>query len=80
MGVEKYEKEAYPKVEEILKPYVITPVDFKHYTLKTTVCELFVEALAAEVPARPMSSRGSDAAPAFFFRNSLVPIRIGVHV
>ena len=35
------------KVEEILKPYVITPIEFKHYSLETTVCERFVEALAA---------------------------------
>ena len=46
-AAEKYEKEVYPKVEEILKPYVITPVNFKHYILETTVCERFVEAVAA---------------------------------
>ena len=47
LAAEKYEKEVYPKVEEILKPYVITPVNFKHYILETTVCERFVEAVAA---------------------------------
>ncbi|PYX06572.1 MAG: hypothetical protein DMG88_17925 [Acidobacteria bacterium] len=45
--VEKYEREAYPKVEEILKPYLVTPVTFKHYTVETTLCERFVETLAA---------------------------------
>ncbi len=45
--VERYEREVYPKVEEILKPYLTTPVTFKHYELETTLCQHFVEALAA---------------------------------
>ncbi len=45
--VEKYEREVYPKVEEILKPYLVTPVTFKHYNVETTLCERFVETLAA---------------------------------
>jgi heme-degrading monooxygenase HmoA len=44
---ERYEREVYPKVEEIVKPYLTTPVTFKHYSLETTLCEHFVEALAA---------------------------------
>jgi len=47
MGVEKYEKEVCPRSRKFLKPYVITPIEFKHYSLETTVCERFVEALAA---------------------------------
>jgi hypothetical protein len=45
--VEKYERDVYPKVEEILKPYLTTPVTFKHYELETRLAEHFVEALAA---------------------------------
>jgi len=45
--VEKYEREVYPRVEEILKPYLVTPVTFKHYNVETTLCERFVETLAA---------------------------------
>jgi heme-degrading monooxygenase HmoA len=45
--VEKYEREVYPKVEVILKPYLVTPVTFKHYTVETTLCDRFVETLAA---------------------------------
>jgi hypothetical protein len=45
--VERYEREVYPKVEEILKPYLSTPVTFKHYSVETTLCEHFVEALTA---------------------------------
>jgi heme-degrading monooxygenase HmoA len=44
---ERYEREMYPKVEGILKPYLTTPVSFKHYTLETKLCQHFVEALTA---------------------------------
>jgi hypothetical protein len=44
---EKYERDVYPKVEEILRPYLTRPVTFKHYIVETSLCERFVEALAA---------------------------------
>ena len=44
---ERYEREIYPKVEGILKPYMATPVTFKHYNVETSVCQHFVEALTA---------------------------------
>jgi len=44
---ERYEREVYPKVEGILKPYLSTPVNFKYYTVETSLCEHFVEALTA---------------------------------
>jgi len=44
---ERYEREVYPKVEGILKPYLTTPVTFKHYNVETSVCQHFVEALTA---------------------------------
>jgi heme-degrading monooxygenase HmoA len=44
---ERYEREFYPKVLDILKPVLTTPVKVNYYTLETTVCEHFVEALAA---------------------------------
>ena len=44
---ERYEREFYPRVSEILKPYLITPVTVKPYTVETTLCEHFVESLAA---------------------------------
>jgi hypothetical protein len=35
---ERYEREVYPKVEEIVKPYLTTPVvTFRHYILETVV-------------------------------------------
>src|ERR1700740_824878 len=44
---ERYEREAYPKVEGIVKPYLTTPVTFKHYNVETSLCQHFVEALTA---------------------------------
>jgi len=44
---EQYEQNAYPKVAEIVKPYLATPVIVKHYTVETSVCPSFEEAFAA---------------------------------
>lgn len=43
----RYEKETYAKVNEILKPYLKTPIAVKPYVVETTVCKHFVEALVA---------------------------------
>ena len=45
--IERYEREVFLKVEEILKPYLLTPLTYKHYEVETTLCEHFVQALAA---------------------------------
>ena len=47
LDAERYEREVYPKVEGILNPYLTTPVTFKHYTVETSLCQHFVEALTA---------------------------------
>ncbi len=44
---ERFEREIYPKVLDILKPFLKTPVEVNYYSLETTLCEHFVEALAA---------------------------------
>jgi hypothetical protein len=44
---ERYGREVFPKVEEILKPYLTTPITYKQYNVETTLCEHFVQALAA---------------------------------
>ena len=44
---ERYEREFYPKDLDILKRFLTTPVNVNYYKLETTVCEHFVEALAA---------------------------------
>lgn len=44
---ERYEQTVYPKVAEIVKPYLSTPITFKHYVVETSICPEFMEALAA---------------------------------
>jgi quinol monooxygenase YgiN len=46
-NAERYEREVFPKVEGILKPYLTTPSTYKAYNVETTLCEHFVQALAA---------------------------------
>ena len=43
---ERYEKEFYPKVSGIIKPYVTTPIAVRPYTVETTLCQHFVDELA----------------------------------
>ncbi|MGA8540185.1 MAG: hypothetical protein WB566_11850 [Terriglobales bacterium] len=44
---ERYEREMYPKVEGILKPYLATKVACLHYNVETSLCQHFVAALTA---------------------------------
>ncbi|HEX6504953.1 MAG TPA: hypothetical protein VF011_17065 [Terriglobales bacterium] len=44
---EVYMKEAFPKVEQILKTYLTAPINWKLLRVETTLCEHFVETLAA---------------------------------
>lgn len=44
---ERYEREAFPKVQEILKPYLAIPMTVRNYTVETTLCEHFEKAMAA---------------------------------
>jgi hypothetical protein len=46
-NAERYEREVYPKVEGILKPYLTGPITYKLYNVETPLCEHFVQALAA---------------------------------
>jgi len=43
---ERYHKEVFPRVEDIVRPFLTTPITWKHYTVETTLCEHFVNALA----------------------------------
>ncbi|HMK29085.1 MAG TPA: antibiotic biosynthesis monooxygenase [Terriglobales bacterium] len=44
---ERYEKEQYPRVHEMVKPYLLTPITVKPYLVETTLCEHLVETIAA---------------------------------
>jgi len=45
--VERYVNEVFPKVEQILKPFLTTPLTIRMYTVETTVCQHLVDLLAA---------------------------------
>ncbi len=47
VNAERYGREVFPKVEEILKPYLTAPITYKLYNVETTLCEHFVQALTA---------------------------------
>jgi heme-degrading monooxygenase HmoA len=42
---ERYEREVFPKVEEMLQPFLTTPFTWKLYTVETTLCEHFEKAM-----------------------------------
>lgn len=44
---EKYAKEAYPKVEEIMKPFLAVPTTVKTYTVESILSKHWVDVLAA---------------------------------
>jgi hypothetical protein len=45
---ERYEKETFPKIEELIKPYLNTPIIVHNvYKLETSLCEHFEKALVA---------------------------------
>jgi quinol monooxygenase YgiN len=47
MHFERYEREWFPKVENILRPYLTSPIVYKTFTLETTLCEHFEKVMAA---------------------------------
>jgi heme-degrading monooxygenase HmoA len=44
---ETYAKEAYPKVEQIMKPFLAIPITVKRYTVESTLSKRFVDILSA---------------------------------
>ena len=42
---ERWDREGYPKVEEILKLYLVAPAICDHYNVETSLRQRFVEAL-----------------------------------
>ena len=45
--LERDEKEWFPRVEQILRPYLVNPSARKLYTLETSLCEHFEKTLTA---------------------------------
>lgn len=44
---ERYEREVFPKVQDIMKPYLAVPMTSRNYTVETALCEHFEKALVA---------------------------------
>jgi len=44
---ERYHKEVFNRVEDIVRPFLTTPITWKLYNVETTLCEHFVDALTA---------------------------------
>lgn len=44
---ERYERETFPRVQQIIQPYLTGPLTWRLYTVEATLCEHFVNALAA---------------------------------
>jgi quinol monooxygenase YgiN len=42
---QKYVDEVFPKIEQIMKPFVTVPVAIRVYTVETSVCKHLVDAL-----------------------------------
>ncbi len=44
---ERFDREAFAKVQEIMKPFVTAPMTVKYYNVETSLCEHFEKAVAA---------------------------------
>jgi quinol monooxygenase YgiN len=44
---DRYEREFYPRINDMLKPFLTSPVEVNYYNLETTLCQHFVETLVA---------------------------------
>jgi len=45
--VEKYERETFYRVHEIMKPFLKTPIQVRPFVLEASICQHFVQAMAA---------------------------------
>jgi len=44
---EAYAREWFPRVEQIIKPYITTPITYNNYAVETALCEHFEKAMVA---------------------------------
>jgi quinol monooxygenase YgiN len=42
---DRYLREVFPKVSDIVRPYLLSPIASRHYRLETSMCPHFSEAL-----------------------------------
>ncbi len=44
---ERYVREIFPKISDIVRPYLLSPIASRHYTLESSLCPHFLETFAA---------------------------------
>jgi quinol monooxygenase YgiN len=44
---DRYAREVFPKISELVKPYLLSPISSRHYTVESSLCPHFLETLAA---------------------------------
>lgn len=44
---ERYVREVFPKVSDVVRPYLLSPITSRQYKLETAMCPHFLEALTA---------------------------------
>ena len=44
---DRYVREVFPKISDIVKPYLLSPMSSRHYTVETSMCPHFLETLVA---------------------------------
>ena len=44
---DRYVREVFPKVSDIVRPYLLSPIASRHYTLESSLCPHFLETFAA---------------------------------
>ncbi|HEV2696442.1 MAG TPA: antibiotic biosynthesis monooxygenase [Terriglobales bacterium] len=44
---ERYVREGFPKVSDMLRPFLLSPITSKHYVVETSFCPSFMESLTA---------------------------------
>jgi len=44
---DRYVREVFPKISDMIKGYLISPIASRHYTVETSLCPHFMETFAA---------------------------------
>ena len=45
--LDRYVRESFPKVADILRPYLLSPIASRHYSVESSLCPHFIESMAA---------------------------------
>ncbi len=45
--LDRYVRERFPRVADILRPYLLSPIASRHYSVESSLCPHFIESMAA---------------------------------